>query len=59
MLSVAHIHQLTLIFGKNAAYEPGNQCPLATRLAPSTVRPVLFAVPRRELLDLKSTPLAG
>jgi hypothetical protein len=49
MLSVAHIHQSRLIFSKSALSQPGNQCPLETRLAPSTVRSVLFAVPRREL----------
>jgi hypothetical protein len=56
MLSVAHIHQSQLIFSKSASSDPGNQCPLETRLAPSTVRPVLLAVPRRKL---ETTPLAG
>jgi len=48
MLSVVHFHQPELIFSKSALSEPGNRCPLETRLAPFTVRPVLFADPRRE-----------
>jgi len=38
MLSVVLIRQPRLIFSKSASPEPGNQCPLAARLAPSTVR---------------------
>jgi hypothetical protein len=48
MLSVVHFHQPELIFSKSALSKPGNRCPLETRLAPFTVRPVLFADPRRE-----------
>ena len=57
MLSVVHFHQPELIFSKSASAEPGNQCPLQTSLAPSTVRPVLFAVPRRERASTDSYAL--
>jgi len=57
MLSVVHFHQPELIFSKSASSEPGNQCPLETRLAPSTVRPVLFADPRRETASAASYAL--
>jgi len=49
MLSVVRIHQPKLIFGKSVSSEPGNQCPLATRPALSTVSPVLLPVPRHAL----------